>query len=533
MGNTDGTVTGDFEAATRLGLFLVASGVALGANTVALAAELRELSFDREVFATTISLPVNGINQGLAMILEAAEAAGQNVASLSVRLVDGVIDMLQGIGSVAGQASDFISNTLVQFLLDTAHGISNAVSEFLHDVPGTLFDLGRTLSFADLNPFTSAYAQVLEDPRLNSALRTALEDAQTIVQQAGQTVVIQTGMGPNPFHTPGYLPGGASSATVEERLGAVFRLSLPFAAGTGGQRVSLHLQGPQANQLSIVTDEGVQPVGVTGAVVVMVSEGMDQVRFTLVASDDISNDATVTLSAMLVNETGEVTPATQLESTISVKAFVGNTDGGYEPWVEDYSHVTDPTISLPLGVGGFYHQTLRGGAGPDDVNYWAGYGDDTLYGNGGDDWISGGYGHDLLYGGDGNDRLLADPYDVHPDPIARPSPLLPPPTSDGNDYADGGAGNDRIGGGGNDDRLIGGAGDDEIWGDALTRGTDIDNPDGSQTFVSLTGVLVPGDDVLEGVTVTIISAAMGGTIFSMAGPETICWSATRNWGWSC
>ncbi|MGE3979176.1 MAG: hypothetical protein AB7F94_16575, partial [Nitrospira sp.] len=119
LGNTDGTVSGDFEAAARLGLFLVASGVALGANTVALAAELRGLSFDRDVFAATIALPVNGINQGLAMILEAAEAAGQNVASLSVRLADGVIDMLQGVGTVAGQVSDFVSSTLVPFLLDT------------------------------------------------------------------------------------------------------------------------------------------------------------------------------------------------------------------------------------------------------------------------------------------------------------------------------------------------------------------------------------------------------------------------------
>ena len=49
------------------------------------------------------------------MILEAAEAAGQNVASLSVRLVGGVIDMLQGIGSVAGQVSDFVSTLLVPF----------------------------------------------------------------------------------------------------------------------------------------------------------------------------------------------------------------------------------------------------------------------------------------------------------------------------------------------------------------------------------------------------------------------------------
>ncbi len=485
------------QASLRMSVYLAAtSGIGLGGS--ALGQALSSFTIDHGQLTTHLLSGANWLTDSLNYLRVQANAAGQNAADFSARIAAGIY---QEAHALAGAATDLLIDTtmdLESFLLDTAHGISNAVSEFLHDVPGTLFDLGRTLSFADLNLFTTAYAQALEDPRLNSALRTALEEAKAIVQQAGQTVVIQTGVGPNPFHTPGYVPGGVSNATVEERLGEVFRLSLPFAAGTGGQRVSLHLQGPQADQLSIVTDEGVQPVGSTGAVVVMVPEGADQALFTLIASDDISNDATVTLSATLVNETGEVTHATQLESTISVKAFVGNTDGGYEPWVEDYSHVTDPTISLPLGVGGFYHQTLRGGAGPDDVNYWAGYGDDTLYGNGGDDWISGGYGHDLLYGGDGNDRLLADPYDYHPDPIARPSPLLPPPTSDGKDYADGGAGDDRIGGGGNDDRLIGGAGDDEIWGDALTRGTYIAHPDGSETFVSLTGVLVPGNDVLEG-----------------------------------
>lgn len=502
LGNTDGTVEGNAEALLRLTLYASSLGVALGVGQFAKQAEaatqLAGLQFDRDVFADTLALPGDGINRALDMVVRAANAAGRDVVQLQGLVSSALISVAESIQSAVGVVDTFIVERLIPWFTDVAHGISNAVSEFLHDVPNTLFDLGRTLTVADLNLFTNAYAQALRDPRLDATLRTAIEDAEAIVQRAGQTVVIQAGAGPNPFHTPGFVPGGVSSATVEERLGEVFRLSLPFAAGTGGQRVSLQFQGPQADELRVVTDEGVQPVGSEGAVEVMVPEGADQVLFTLIASDEVSRDATVTLSATLVNETGEATHATHIESTIGVKAFVGNTEDGYEPWVEDYSHVTDPTMSLPLGVGGFYHQTLSGGAGPDDLNYWAGYGDDTLYGNGGDDWISGGYGHDLLYGGDGHDRLLADPYDYHPDPIPSPSPLLPPPTLDGNDYADGGEGNDRIGGGGNDDRLIGGAGDDEIWGDALTRGTSIDHPDGSQTFIELTGVLIPGNDVLEG-----------------------------------
>ncbi len=506
LGNSDGTVEGDAEAMFRLTLYISSLGIALPVGLLAKQAEaatqLAGLQFDRDVFANTLALPGDGINQALDIIARAADAAGRNVVQIQEAVSSSLIAVGEAVLGAAGAVESFVTDTLVPWITDTAHGIGNAVTDFLHDVAG-VFDLGRPLDFNDLNLIAQTYAAELNDPGLSSSIRTAIEEAREIVQRAGQTVVIQSGVGANPFHTPGYVPGGASSATVEERLGEMFRLSLPFAAGVGGQRVSLHLQGPQANQLSVATDEGAQTVVPDGTVELIVPEGADQVRFTLIASDEVSADATVTLSATLVDEMGEATHETQVESVVSVTAFVGTGNDGYEQYVEDYSYLTLADYALiegllPIGAGSFLHQTLIGGQGPDAINYWQGFGDDTLYGNGGDDWISGGYGHDLLYGGDGDDQLLADPYDYHPDPVATPGPLLPPPTLDGKDYVDGGEGNDRIGGGGNDDRLIGGAGDDKIWGDALTRGTYIDNPDGSQTFVSLTGALHPGNDILEG-----------------------------------
>ena len=99
------------------------------------------------------------------------------------------------------------------------------------------------------------------------------------------TVVISTGMGVNPFKTPGFVPGGASTATVEEKLGQAFRLSLPFTAGAGGQRVSLQLQGPQANQLSVLTESGVQAIGANGSFELTVPEG--QGRRTRVEGIDV------------------------------------------------------------------------------------------------------------------------------------------------------------------------------------------------------------------------------------------------------
>ncbi|WHZ29132.1 MAG: Alkaline phosphatase [Nitrospira sp.] len=457
---------------------------------------------DPEVLAAEM---LNGgadwLSSTLAFMRDHANSTGHTptqLAETTTELVTALNHRIDALQEVSPEEKNQLVAQLNAFTQETASGFANALPDFTQKIADVAFNLGKTISdFADVQLIDQAYAAELNDPRLSSSARAAIEDARETFQQAAQTVVIQKGIGPNPFHAPDYVPGGASNATVEERLGEVFRLSLPFAAGTGGQRVSLQLQGSQANHLSVSTSNGVQTLGANGAFELTVAEGDDQLYFSLIANDEVSDDSTVALSAMLVDADGHATHTSQIESTISVKAFVGTGNDGYEPWVEDYSDVTDPTASLLLGVGGFYHQTLRGGAGPDSLNLSAGYGDDTLYGNGGDDWILGGYSHDRLYGGDGNDRLLADPYDYHPDPVAHPKDL-PPPTLDGKDYVDGGEGNDRIGGGGNDDRLIGGAGDDEMWGDTLTRGTSIDNPDGSQTFVSLTGVLVPGDDVLEG-----------------------------------
>lgn len=481
-------------------LFSLIPGAAIGSK---FAPVLQPLAVDVEAFAQRIvSSGENWVSETFKYLREQAQGtlADTSVGSFVVKLASTFADAALSSGMAELTVQGYLDSVIVPMIRDTANGTANAVSEFVQDIPNTLFNFGRTISnLADIQLIDQAYAAELNDPRLSSSIRAAAEEARDIVQRAGQTVVISTGMGMNPFKTPGFVPGGASSATVEERLGQAFRLSLPFAAGAGGQRISLQLQGPQANQLSVLTDSGVQVIGANGTFELTVPEGADQVHFTLNASNGVSSNATVTLSATLVDTvTGVATHTMQVESVVGVNAFVGNTEDGYETWVEDYSDVTDPSISLPLGVGGFYHQTLLGGAGPDSLNTWQGFGDDTLYGNGGDDWISGGYGHDRLYGGTGNDRLLADPYDYHADPIPRPTLYSQPPTLDGKDYADGGEGNDRIGGGGNDDRLIGGAGDDEIWGDALTRGTEIQNPDGSQTFVSLTGVLAPGDDVLEG-----------------------------------
>ena len=473
-------------------------GAAIGSK---LAPLLQPLALDINEFAQRlISGGSDWLQETFNFLRDEANTAGGAVGSFMVKLASTFVDIALDCGMAVTNLQSYLDKIIVPMVLDTANGIANAVGEFTNDIPNTLFSLGRTItSLADIRLIDEAYAAELNNPQLSSSVRTAVEEARETVQRAGQTVVIQKGVGPNPFHTPGYVPGGASSATVEEQLGEGFRLSLPFAAGGGGQWVSLQLQGPQANQLSVMTADGVQQVGGNGTVQLLVPEGSDHVRFTILASKEISSNATVMLSAMLIDDMGQQTHMTQVESVISVTALVGNIDDRYEEHMEDYSWITDPTAGVAMGVGGLFHQTLIGGAGSDSgVAFPNAFGDDTLYGNGGNDYLSSGRGHDMLFGGDGNDALVGDLIDHIADEPWTGIDRDYRTTLDGTDYLDGGPGDDRVGGGGGSDRLLGGLGDDTLWGDAYTEGYLVQNPDGSTTSVQLTGVLHPGDDILEG-----------------------------------
>ena len=84
---------------------------------------------------------------------------------------------------------------------DTASGFANAFADFTQKITNVAFNLGQTISsFADVQLIDQAYAAELSDPRLSSSVRTVVEDARAIVQRAGQAVVIEKGMGPNPFN---------------------------------------------------------------------------------------------------------------------------------------------------------------------------------------------------------------------------------------------------------------------------------------------------------------------------------------------
>lgn len=464
------------QASLRMSVYLAAtSGIGLGGSVLGQA--LSSFSIDHGQLTTHLLSGANWLTDSLNYLRLQANAAGQNAADFSARIAAGIYQEAQAL---TGYAADLLLDTtmdLESFLLDTAYGISNAVSEFLHDVPGTLFDLGRTLSFADLNPFTTAYAQVLEDPRLSSALRTALEEAQSIVQQAGQTVVIQRGMGPNPFDTPGFNPDVAPPVTVTlgESLFQMFSIYLPFAAGTGGQRIQLKLSGSGAGSFTLLTPDG-ELTQENGGFSVVVREGLQHLTVKLRSNDNVTSPSTLSLSAVLIDEGGQETHQEQVEGAIAL-ANSGDIPTGDLPVInyfngqQSVTWVGDNDSNEPLfnaganhvvfGNGGFdvldlsasaalFNHQISGGIGNDALH--GGEGKDRLYGEEGFDLATGGGGDDVLYGGDTGDRLAGDS-------------VFFAGSAPGHDYLDGGLGDDRLEGQAGDDTLHGGVGNDMLLGD--------------------------------------------------------------------
>lgn len=196
-----------------------------GLDPEALAAQM--LSGGAEWLPNTLAFARTHANTAGQTPAELAEMTTQLVTALNHR-----IDVLQ---DVSLEEKNQLVAQLNAFTQDTASGFANALPDFTQKIVDVAFNLGQTISnFADIRLIDQAYAAELNDPRLSSSARTVIEDARETFQRAGQTVVIQTGMGPNPFHTPGFVPGGSSVRRLEERLGEMFRLSLPFAAGWVG-----------------------------------------------------------------------------------------------------------------------------------------------------------------------------------------------------------------------------------------------------------------------------------------------------------
>ncbi|MBC7837923.1 MAG: putative Ig domain-containing protein [Nitrospiraceae bacterium] len=337
-------------------------------------------------------------------------------------------------------------------ILDTGSGFANAFQDFTQKITNVAFNLGQTISnFADIQLIDQAYAAELSDPRLSSSVRSVVEEAREIAQRAGQTVVVQQGMGPNPFNGHGFNPndpGTISTATLPEGQLQAYTLSLPYGAGTGGQRLQLTLIGPNASAFSIRTD-GTELTGQNGTFTLIIPEGQRQLVVGLRAKDDVSVSSALTVSATLVAADNQATHTTHLEANMAL-ADTGTLASSELP----VQGPVDYSLSNEYIFQGVYLNNEEVfGTGLGD-NHWGQFGDDRLHGLGGTDYLAGGWGRDALYGGDDSDWLQGD--------WSEEMDALGPQEQD---YLDGGTGDDTLLGYGNDDVLLGGDGADQLLGD--------------------------------------------------------------------
>jgi Ca2+-binding RTX toxin-like protein len=502
-------------------LLALVPGAAIGSK---LAPLLQPLALDINEFAETLATSgTNWLHEALVLVRDKGNLAGQNIAMLSTQLTSAVAEVALGIGASPVILQEYLNATILPFVRDTAHGIANAVSGYLQDVAGA-FDLGRALNFNDVNLIAQAYAAELSDPQLTSPIRTALEEAQAIVQRAGQTVVVQQGIGANPFTGAGFDPHGAPPATVhlnEGQLRAV-SINLPYEAGPGGQRLQLTLSGPNASAFVIRTD-GAELTGQNGTFTLIVPEGQRQLVIGIHAKHDVTASGSVTGTVTLLDALEQATHSPSVEATVSI-ANTGTLGDGSAPTI-DFGSNGFPTETIMLPDFGSWAMTwvgnvnyvVQGGA---QGTYWAetDAGNDQLYGGpgwdrfvayagkdrlegfGGNDQLEGWEGDDVLLGGDGDDTLHGD--------IAL--------AQAGEDHLDGGGGNDFLMGGSGDDVLIGGTGNDTLMGEGgatsidygpnpeffpgfildYSQGSGMDTLDGGEGNDTLVGFA--SDDILLG-----------------------------------
>ena len=376
------------------------------------------------------------------------------------------------------------------FISDLGKGFANAVADFTQKFSNVAFSLGQTIgSFSDIQLIDQAYAAELTNPNLSSSGKNAIESARETFESAAQTVVVQQGIGPNPFDTIGFNPDSAqlATSTLKEEGVNTFTAYVSYATGTGGQAMQLTLNGIGANAVTVLTG-GQELTPVNGVVTLVIPEGEKQAQFALRAQD-LSSNVTVALDVQLVDLVNGTTVATHQghqEATITaINTPAINYANGLSSQVVSGTELDDVQSLL-----GSFNYAAHGNGGNDLILSRAG--NDQLYGDAGNDSLYGSLGHDQLYGGVGRDALVADFRDDY---------VPPSGTVAGQDIADGGADNDVVAGGGGDDHLYGGAGNDHIWGDNLVEGDQaVPGDPGS----GLLGTYVfreanaPGNDYLDG-----------------------------------
>ncbi|MGN2393206.1 hypothetical protein ACTFO6_17155, partial [Pelomicrobium sp. G1] len=504
LGNSDGTVESNREAIFRLTLFTAA---ALGTQATGRLGRLGQLlglsalDLDATALADAMASTTDALNRGLVNVLDQVKAkTGVDLPRFGAELMAGLDEALIGFFGL----EEPLRERLVEFIVDAAEGIGNAYQELVAKVSDTLFDLGSSLGFLEVDAFRSSFAAALEDPSLDPTIKSALREAQAVVELAGQTAIMRPGWGENPFDTPAFDPQAQAlpAFALEEGRLQMLSVFLPYPAPEGGQRIRLRVSG--AGEALQAFQDG-EPVSVeAGVFYLTVPVGAREARFGLWARGDVDVAAAVSVEATLVDGAGEPTHQSREEAALTLEPRPDDLDlasASATYWEEntgvwgdgnDFIWFQNPLSTTQVYAGGG-NDTVIGSDGP---NHFLGEaGDDQLagtyrvYGRGEPDWLEGGEGNDIVHGGDGDDlleggsgsdvligdlgadRLFADTQahslaaaaaDSHRDWLAGGA---------GEDLLVGAGGADVLSGGNGADLLLGSAGDDVLLGDvdALPR----------------------------------------------------------------
>jgi Ca2+-binding RTX toxin-like protein len=300
------------------------------------------------------------------------------------------------------------------------------------------------------------------------------------------------GTGRNPFLDPAHVVAQNVVASIKEGAAQVFTFALGFVSDAQ-QTVSIKLGALADNFKAIFGDQAVDFQN--GEVRYTVQPGQSEVVFALAETGDVDTNASVNLSATLLDASGNQVASHALTLNVDavqeatgtpvttrdiVGGFASGTDdlgnrftGAFDPNQDDI--LFDSTGNDHVMAGGGNDSVLATRGGDDWIE--AGDGGDAVDAGPGNDLVAGQAGQDFLFGGVGDDRLFADEVvDEQAAIVAGRTAADGGPGGDvlnGNEGADLLVGDDRaniLEGGGGDDRIVAGGGADTIESDGDIRG---------------------------------------------------------------
>ncbi len=295
------------------------------AERLRFAADLYALEIDPNELGATVMGGADWISDTAILIesaLVASGASAQQWARTNADVIAFFATTADDIRPFDALAADRMKATLRQFARE---GIGKALASANSDATvqagigvANAFE-GSTLSFDQYRDYRTALAGLLDDEAFGT-VRSYLETALAEIDRGGERPIIEVfaAKPTNPFNDPSFDPEAATpvSAEIKEGNAGTYVLFLPYAAAPEGQRVRVDLVGTSGGEVSVFSNGTSIPV-TDGAFYVTVPEGRKEVSFAVTVGD-IDNDATVSVSATLVDAAGNPTHRTHLEANLTL-----------------------------------------------------------------------------------------------------------------------------------------------------------------------------------------------------------------------